>query len=476
MNREERPRLDVPKILRGSGELRHEGGVFPVPVFELRGSDYDASIGWAFTIHFDGPAGAHFLDLPLLPDKLVLGGETDRGRKLRLPTVPWQHYGPGLLTGTAHRVELDVEPLASEPAGQFLYARLSPTPLALPVVESAIRSWTGEITSEGQRDPCYIRTDLGRLEFYLAYDYEDLSFEGGQGLARLPVPRLSLEVDPGERTKDVAALLTRFQEICEGVTAFLSFLSRRRVIWMSLHHSARWKEPSPGFLDSTVYRHGVDTPTPQLVGQLMNGYHLSGDALSESYERWRDLPYHESVRKASSFLHQCFLSSYVEDRALGAFMALETLTDGFSKHAGILDLVDDAGLRQLRERLQPVVKECAKELGVDSAGRKGLYAKLGELKMAPLVPRVVELVTAASVEWSDLWPEGTSLEDALRVAYERRSDLVHAGKTDREGLFRDIIRLHALAERIICSLCETSDQWLDVAAYSHLRYVSDRGL
>lgn len=456
--------------------MRHEGATYQVPVFELRGSLYDASNGWAFTVHFDEPTSGRLWDLVSLPDDLVLEGHLEDGRRLRLPTVPWRRHGPGMLEGVADRIELDVENLESDPDDQFLYARLSPTDVAIPVAEFPIRSWTGEITSDKRREAPKIETDLGPLEFFLAYDYEEFLFEGGKGLARLPVPRLSVKVLPEARTRQVEALMSHFEELCNGVCDFLSVLSRRRVVWMSLHHSAHWTEPESGLRDSTIYRHSVSTPKPQLVDDLVNGWQLQGEGLSGAYRKWCDLPYHESMRKASTFLHQCFGSGYIEDRALGAFMALETLTDGYSKHRGILDLVDDDGLRRLRGELHPRLRECAKAMGLDKVTRKGLYAKLSELKMAPLVPRILSLVESTGVEWADLWPVGTQLDDALRVAYERRSNLVHAGRTDRNGLFRDTVRLHALTERMISKLCDLEERWLHVAAYSHVRYVSDKEL
>jgi len=100
---------------------------------------------------------------------------------------------------------------------------------------------------------------------------------------------------------------------------------------------------------------------------------------------------------------------------------------------------------------------------------------LAEIKRRPIVNKIIDIIRKYNIDHSDIWDcNKTNLEKEIRAIFNRRNMLTHASEP-MSGLqmYKDLIRLQALCERIILAVLEFRDNSkIFIAAYRDLHFLA----
>jgi hypothetical protein len=125
--------------------------------------------------------------------------------------------------------------------------------------------------------------------------------------------------------------------------------------------------------------------------------------------------------------------------------------------------------RALRENLNVISQE--QQLGNVLEDLKG---KLPELRRTSGSQRIVKACESLNVKISDLWPnEGFAA--GLKIATGMRNDLFHSALPgDPHELFRHLVRVQTLVERMLLKVLDWPDDQIWVWYDQNLRFVNQR--
>ena len=466
--------------LGGSGTLRNSKGE-SVPVTRFRASvdKYDPGEAWEFTLYV-AEEHQRRCELMLRQGEAALRftGETGTGYPVEISHLWFRQWSPGVLTGSVDDIAIGDVELPSQPSEQHLTVELSPTALARPEISNLMRSYTGEITADEhwsqKESPMQWSSPLGTVTFVEHVEYEDVVVGRTKSTLQIPTPVLRLKLaapDTSSRPLDLGRQLLRE---AEPLFVIITFLSRRYVRWRRVEVSSKTvgDDGSKGYYTSHLLN-GV--PVPERTGPqepLINVYTVPDDVLDHMVRALADTPYRKVLESSMQHVTAANQAPFVEAAFVSAFTALETLTNGINKIDKSHKILGSADFSRLRSTVKGAIATyLANRADADTILQR-VEKKLPELNRPPVVDRVEELIVKHGVEWSDLWPQDTDLQDALQKLFKRRNDFIHSGQLiSVTQADTDAKRTTILTERSIYALLNGDPGWVSHLAYSDLYYL-----
>lgn len=464
------------------GLLRQDGAEFPIESLTVTRWKYRHPSEMTFSFQYSQNDRVSFTrDLRSTETSEFVGTweYTDRAQMVQRPParltlqITWEHAGRAV--GDVEELEIGLADLPGPPTEQAVVVWLTPTSLAFSDHELTLRRRDGEMIpyrSEPVRPPFEIPMRLGVFHLALDYEREKASADGIPAEVSIPSVAMHLRLPIGEGTTRVRDLIRDIDSEVRDLEWTLSFLSRRHVRCHRIDVFSRFEE-EPGW--SEMSRFVPSYSTPKADRGLVDPRLMGSEAVGVVLSHYGESPYKEVMEHTISFLLAYWNSQFVENQVSTAFTAFETIVNGISEVRGESQILDEELFSELRARVRTTIKEFAEAKGLASTTRARLYEKIGELRRPAIVARTVALVEEHDLSWKDLWPaeiQGTAvtLPGVLRVAYARRSTLVHAGRVDDyTALLQDAASVHALAERLVFRLLGCDNKWLDHFAYYYAR-------
>jgi hypothetical protein len=475
--RDEQALIAIKDRLAGIGTLSRGTETAPVASFTMERPKYDPRGSWRFVAHV---VEQHWRDLQRLlrvgAPSLVFEGETDTGRRLRIPRLDWTHQQKGRLKATAQDALLAFDDLTDRPESQFVMIRLTPTPIALPEIDhlSLVNHSNGLIAPmEGghvREMPVQSITVAGQpFSLALRHVYERVRADSYRSLLQIPLPMLTCRLEGDECRCDLKAFAKELSTGVEDVLRVLSLLSRRFVHWTSI-------EIDTFPIGRSVWHRAVQvSQRNDGRGQLVNQYRLPAGSIGRLVDTFRTRPDRQSISAAIIYLIAILDLPQLESGFTSAFTALEALVQGLGQKKGNADTIDRKTFDQLARALRSSIRAFDSERKLPEGAVTTLIAKLPEMRRRPIVPRVVEAVADLAVNWDDLWPPGTDLTSALEACYRRRNKFIHQGEfASPRQAFVDTHRIHDLTERMLFRLIggdpawQTGREYENAAAYARI--------
>jgi hypothetical protein len=477
MSEDELPALDLSTSYEGVGELEMNGKVICRVSFSLTRPKHAYDACWHLTARtVDSMASSWDILHQEGRPSALLRGKTDAGG----PVLATDLFSLG--SDSEYRYEAEVGELTLGPAKlpatpteQYVRMALTETPFALPEKEFLVKFPTGEIKTMPEAPPrearvTLLQLPLGEARLTRAYAYEDVSVRAAKATLRVAVPTLSLDLDAASCSADVHGLATKVVSDWEDCAHVLSFLSRRLVWWTSVHVTSIWKGDTGGSAETQVFRSVGRSPKPRDRSPLVNRFRLSNDprSLQSLVDGFRRLDYKDSVKWAMTFCVASHGSETGETEVVNAFTGLEALVNGLGRSDGSDKIVSASLFKRLRQKLEPLLVEFATNENLAGGRDRELKEKLGELQRRPIANRLVELIEKHQIKWADLWPAGTVLADAIKAAYKRRNNLIHAGEVPSPlRAHVDAVRIRTLTERLVLRVLGGGPEWHDLTSFEY---------
>lgn len=487
---DEFPEVSFAHVWRGyEGRLLcDDDEISGVSHFVIRGVKFRPDQSWS--LEFSVPGDHHAVQTQLNAceaPKLRFVGTTYSGQQVEAsllntepPSVPVESPPPEHhFRASATQLDVGVGELPETPTEQHAEVVLTEHALTREEYDFLLPHPSGALTPfdlEEDEEPDLVQeplcwpTRFGQGELWLRYAWEYAFVEGRRSRVRVPEPRLEIEVPEARRTADVGELLEGIVEDTRWLLRLLSLFSRQHVRILEMRVTSSWNEGRSTEARSSR-RLWSRTPSNRedFLDAVLRPGAIPAEGLEELKDRIDGLPYRESVSSTIGFLVEAFRAEFVEGQWAAAFTALETMVNAIGDAHGFTSPVEGGEFYRLRAKLEEVIETYeARDEEIDESDRQHLVRMLGALRRAPFEVRAARVVEETDIEWNDLWPPGTSLEEAVGEAYDRRSDLVHTGQIpDERDWFVDQFRMHALAERLVLAAIGLPEDWLRVTPYRH---------
>ena len=444
--------------------------------FRLSRPKHDLHSPWSIEL-FANDAERGEVDRVLRPGKPPsIVGQTSDGRSIEIPQLIWNRWevGTGALTGVTSEVVLGADALTGPVNKQFVTMQLSPTPFAMQEKGLLFRRYTGEISAEPDMEvkgpPLYWESSRGRITIALHYTYEDARVGESRSLVQIPVSTLTIVLETPGTSVNPREIMESLDGEIDDPLQLISYLSRCQVRCRAIRVLSHIGDKDrPDIHEMIVLRAGVfrageasrDRP-------LANPHRMAPDGLNTLVGAFKQSPYREVLRSTMIHLVTTFDSPYVELWLVGAFTALETITNGI----GAIDktdlILEEGKFEKLRRHVKDAIRGHATTEAISDPQVKSIFRKLLELNRPPIVPRVMELIERYNVEWKDLWP-AVSLEQGLKAAFQLRNGLIHTGHVESGGRARIAAqRIHILVERLVFQILAGDQKWFDPTSFAQI--------
>lgn len=494
------PDVSFPETWKGyEGQLRcGDEIVSEVAHFAIRGTKYQAEKDWSLRMSVRGDPNTVGMAIDSCEAaNLHFNGTTYSGQAVRAdlldvspPAIPVEEPPPELdYTASATQVDVDLQPLPDAPTKQRIAVLFTDHALTRPEKRFLVPRSTGEITplandieEEDRRDrpdpePLFWPTRFGRGALWSRYSWQTAQVGANKAKVRVPVSRLELEVPAEYRKADVASLVDEVREDVQWLLRLLTLFSRQHVRCVEISVVSTWGEDGPG-QTQTSRRLWSSTPSDRhqvLDPVLMHPMAVPDEGLEDLWRKIDGLSYSDAVSSAIGFLVEAFRAEYLEGQWAAAFTALETMVNAIGDAHGFTSPIEGGEFYRLKAKLEATIDDYQpKEDKLADTSRGHLKRMLGALSRAPFAARAARVVEHAEIDWEDLWPSGTELENAIGAAYGRRSNLVHTGQIPEDrNWFVDQFRMHALAERLVLAALQVPDDWITLSPYRHCGGLSE---
>lgn len=474
------PSIEFEDEIRGHGVLASEEREISAPDFSIRRPKYGKTGAWDVRVHIDADYPERRAVLSG-SEPLTLTGQSDGGRAVSVEEFHLKWNSQRRLEGWCYEVEVGADTLPEPPDDQRVVITFSDTPVAQPEIRFPVRTGKGEMKSMNDRkvEPFRIPTALGEAKFARKYEWEDVSVGGNRASVRIPAPTLWLELDGDATRKQPLDILRDLHDDLRWFERLLSFLNRKHTAWLLGVVASRWDGDPPVEHppEAKHWRTGVvGDPSVEVVERpfVVPG-RMDPVDLGNLLDSLRGLDYSEFVFHGIGHLIGAVSERFVEGQMMNAFTALEAVVSGWCRAQDREFIADADSHNEIRARVKNELEEAVEaHPAIPNQREDDVYDALRR-KMAgshtrrrSFADRARDTVNGSGAEWSDLWPEDTDLRRAISQAYGRRSKLVHEGRrSDEPPISVDIMRIHALTERIVFNLIDGDAAWVGPGAYSH---------
>lgn len=205
--------------------------------------------------------------------------------------------------------------------------------------------------------------------------------------------------------------------------------------------------------------------------ELINYRNLIDGGLQRLLRAFQNSERAEEISRVIDFLASSYKMVTLESSYFLAYSALDLVSAIHDPTA--LYLLSSAKWKKLEKALRKNLNTIAEEQQLIDVLEE-LKGKLPELRRASGDKRIVKACEALKVNTSDLWPKG-GFEAGLKTATGMRNDLFHSALAENHHeLFRHLVRVRTLVERILLKILDWPDdqiwRWYD----QNLRFVNQR--
>ncbi len=314
--------------------------------------------------------------------------------------------------------------------------------------------------------PILFTSKFGELRLQQSFGYRDFEEYGNKVIKRVAQMVLSGEmvVPQGSSLYDVnEGLKAEIEILC--VT--LSFCFRQRVQLAQI----KYHDVQARAVDEAYYRRKFpENPVRIDIENFINSEQLGNGGLQRLVTALNRCARSADLVRAINFLSASY-GSTLETGFFMAFSAMETVIDVALDSVGEGKL-SDGQWDAIRRPVRRAIEVAAAAARVNSTD---ILAKLPELRR-PAFKRQVERACAYfKVPTDDLWTDKGFL-DGIGDAAALRNGLFHAAQySDGASLYLSLVRVRALAERLIARLLEWPDSGLCVWRDQNLRLANSSG-
>ncbi len=379
---------------------------------------------------------------------LQLRGRTGSGKEIWIPELRVEKYttfnprdveSPRqvLWEGIAQLfVEGDLAEFDADEGGIICAILTSPTPVALSFVsyvsheDGTIDMWEGD---ERKRIPIRWHTSLGDAEFIDTY-FDHRGEQAGPNPATVRIRRCQITTRARLAGRvSFAKLIDDLRAEFEDALLLLSFLGRSRVVWYEVQ-VAFFPDSSKDF--HRAYRSATarrdqwlgfrerreDLQSP-VVDTLVRHESLREGVFQQLLAGYEASPHRDTIRRAIVHLLASHERSYLENRYVSAFTAMECLVFGLGRGTDVTTLLSASHYRKLAHRIRQLIRDDMPDVQV----AQDVIKKIPELRRRAFADQVLRLTTSDLLK--QLWPPDTdNVEEQMRQIITRRNVYMHQGR------------------------------------------------
>ncbi len=332
------------------------------------------------------------------------------------------------------------------------------------------RSYDGTITlsERSNRNGIKWNTPLGLAELIDHYDYVEDKVGIDAATIRIRRCQAHLVIKPKGRYS-LEKLIRGLPDAFDETFWFISFLSRKRIVWHSVEVNAFPSEGSSEFREAVAHRQSwlgfleEQRYEQTSIDILLKINELRNGLFEKLHENFMASPYKTLIRRTIPFLIMSYEQGYFESHIANTYSALETMVAGLSSDADqdVGLLLSTGDFRHLTKKLKDVIRA---EID-DGDIQDGISSKLGELNRRPILDRLTTLLERYQVPMAQLWPPDSNIKEQLHQIIKRRNLYIHQGRIDDfHQYYRDYTRLRILVELWILKLLECPDEAINSVA------------
>lgn len=321
-------------------------------------------------------------------------------------------------------------------------------------------SYLGSISSNRKRDDAISwETELG--VFFLAdyYDYEKAEIANGKATFQIRRTKIYIEKE-FNHSIETDILLKAIEDEIKDTLLILSFISRKWVNWHEINVTI-FSEGEDRIVYDLMRRRKSFSREKSIKIQLFHQEVLKEDLFYKVVVEYGKSLYKEMLRRIIIFLVESNERASIEAKIQAAYSALEAITTTCCKKIGINEIFEKDRLNIIIDNIKNLLLDTFDKNKWDkNKSFDELMAKLSELRRRPFASRLIDVISLSKIEVIDMWhfPKEVVFDDKIRGIINRRNKLIHTGKiVDINQLYRDLLRIQAISERLLLFLLDCLD-------------------
>jgi hypothetical protein len=352
-------------------------------------------------------------------------------------------------------------------AGFFMKAELTPSGI---LVQPKTRelSYTGD-TRISPIVQCKIEVPSSFGTFEVARRYAHYhSTEYGNDITH-SVERLSITSRLSDDTgQDWFFINQTIEEEVRAICRILSFCYRQPVH----HYEIEYFRLASGNPRKRIWRRRLSAPESTIKqDELINYRNLVNGGLERLLRNFTNSPRVEEIARAIDFLSSSYKMVTLESSYFLAYSALDlaaSIHDPESQY-----LFKSGKWKKLEKVLRDYLDSIADSHSITGVVNE-LKQKLPELRRMSGDSRIIKACKALNINTSDLWPR-EGFEIGLKSATGMRNDLFHSALAeDTSELFKHLVRVRTLVDRLLLKILEWPDDQIWVWYDQNLKFVNQK--
>ena len=331
-------------------------------------------------------------------------------------------------------------------------------------------SFTGEISFnpivEGE---IKVSSKIGPLDVAESFEHYE-SEEHGNRVTH-SVQRATITADV-QLIKDIdlfsfnETLRAEVEEIC----LMLSLCYRQPIDFYEIRYIPIRKDKNSIQVPESLFRRRRDMSLNKIKEEeLINYRGLINGGLELLLKSYRDFEQKGELTRGVQFLSSSYAVVTLESAYFLAYSALESIVSSCGSSPRYL--IKSAKWRKVEKTLRTYLQDIAVSEGLEDVVEL-IKEKLPELRRAPSDRKILETCGTLKVKTDDLWPP-QGVQEGVKVATKMRNDLFHSALCrDSHDLYKNLVCLRILAERILLKALSWPDDRIWVWYDQNLKWVN----
>lgn len=308
-------------------------------------------------------------------------------------------------------------------------------------------SYTGDISFRSIVDGVVeVSSQLGTLQAEEQFDHYESEEYGNRIIHTVERAAITatLEIPKDRNLYEINEIL---RSDVEDICLILSLCYRQPVDYYEIRYTPDPEHSKERQLQEAFLRIKHEAPVSKIGrDELINYRNLVGGGLDRLVRSYRDSKRKDDLKRGIRFLSSSFRIVTLESSYFLAYSALESVVSAIGQ--GERFLLSSGKWKKVEKLFREHLDQIAESEGFGNVVSQ-MKEKLPELRRAPSNERIKEVCTTLGVETQDLWPR-EGFDTGLDLAAKTRNDLFHSASCKNpQELFKNLVRLRTLTERII---------------------------
>jgi hypothetical protein len=331
-------------------------------------------------------------------------------------------------------------------------------------------SFTGEISFnpivEGE---IKVSSKIGPLD--VAESFEHYESEEHSNRVTHSVQRATIRADVQLlKNIDLFSFNETLRAIVEEICLMLSLCYRQPIDFYEIRYIPIRKDKNSIQVPESLLRRRLDTSLNKIKEEeLINYRGLIDGGLDLLLKSYRNFKQKDELTRGVQFLSSSYAIVRLESAYFLAYSALEAIVSscgGSSRY-----LIKSAKWGKVEKRLRTYLDDIAGSEGLEDVVEL-MKEKLPELRRTPSDRKIIETCRILEVKTDDLWP-AQGVQEGVKMATKMRNDLFHSALyKDSYDLYKNLVRLRILAERILLKALRWPDDRIWVWYDQNLKWVN----